>query len=632
MKQLNKIGRNDLCNCGSGKKYKYCCLRSNNNYLKFQQIMNSFVHNFDPKQEEIYSIINEIELLINGNTFSKQQNEDIKINIIQIYAKGGYDNKVLEIINTIDINSISHINGKIYILTNKMHCSLNLGIWKDACLIAIQLLEMVKLLKWGDKLESSMKSGAMIEAAKTLNLIQNELDDNSFDTIILETYNELIDAYECEKYNDIDHYVGSLANKAYIFMHSNDDEMIKLGLLSLDKVTKLKLQIGYWNGVSNDYCRLGLFYLKKKDYIQAIAYTKRDLVIVREYGSKREEISTILNLVKIYRELKQYSEARYYLKQIESISIYTQNSGIYEYCQKLRDEINEEAKQLAIQGITIGKKSLCACGSGNKYDECCGKADFDYKEIDKVIGLDSIIPYSRIVDNNKSVLKKEDQLNSLLKPVDENEKRFSFINIVNNGAYQEVYELPDMGTIHIQSAKTLLDHYPDDDLLVEVSHSLSISMLSVSALEAFLNQLVYFLYSIPEDSLPDFMKGKIPIEIRDNHMDYQRYTSFTEKIGVIGNIFCNGKWTKQAFKNYDELYKLIIIRNELVHFKSMEYYKIIPPNDNYDILKGLPSKVKLRDISNSWPLRLLNKTFAEWSYETINSAINYIKDTYYLNI
>ena len=27
LRRRNKIGRNDLCPCGSGKKYKKCCLR-----------------------------------------------------------------------------------------------------------------------------------------------------------------------------------------------------------------------------------------------------------------------------------------------------------------------------------------------------------------------------------------------------------------------------------------------------------------------------------------------------------------------------------------------------------------------------------------------------------------------------
>ncbi len=128
------------------------------------------------------------------------------------------------------------------------------------------------------------------------------------------------------------------------------------------------------------------------------------------------------------------------------------------------------------------------------------------------------------------------------------------------------------------------------------------------------------------------MKGKIPVEIKNNHTEYQRYKNFTEKISIIANIFCNEKWNRTSFKNYDELYKLILIRNELVHFKSTDYYRIIPPNDNYDILKGIPSKVKLRDISNAWPMRLLNKTFASWSYETINLSINFIKNEYNKNV
>ena len=33
-----KIGRNDLCPCGSGKKYKYCCLNNKEEAIKQKQI------------------------------------------------------------------------------------------------------------------------------------------------------------------------------------------------------------------------------------------------------------------------------------------------------------------------------------------------------------------------------------------------------------------------------------------------------------------------------------------------------------------------------------------------------------------------------------------------------------------
>ena len=34
LKGLNKIGRNDPCPCGSGKKYKHCCLKNKNKNMK----------------------------------------------------------------------------------------------------------------------------------------------------------------------------------------------------------------------------------------------------------------------------------------------------------------------------------------------------------------------------------------------------------------------------------------------------------------------------------------------------------------------------------------------------------------------------------------------------------------------
>ena len=40
----NKIGRNDYCPCGSGKKYKYCCLRD---VEKINRVINNYRKKLD---------------------------------------------------------------------------------------------------------------------------------------------------------------------------------------------------------------------------------------------------------------------------------------------------------------------------------------------------------------------------------------------------------------------------------------------------------------------------------------------------------------------------------------------------------------------------------------------------------
>lgn len=50
-----KVGRNDLCPCGSGKKYKKCCEKDNDKYNKTRQLSNSEmakVRNYESQPSE----------------------------------------------------------------------------------------------------------------------------------------------------------------------------------------------------------------------------------------------------------------------------------------------------------------------------------------------------------------------------------------------------------------------------------------------------------------------------------------------------------------------------------------------------------------------------------------------------
>ncbi len=48
----NKIGRNDFCSCGSGIKYKRCCLIKRQEYIRQQQEIERTVSEFMKKSKE----------------------------------------------------------------------------------------------------------------------------------------------------------------------------------------------------------------------------------------------------------------------------------------------------------------------------------------------------------------------------------------------------------------------------------------------------------------------------------------------------------------------------------------------------------------------------------------------------
>ncbi|WEV18641.1 SEC-C metal-binding domain-containing protein [Clostridium perfringens] len=633
---------NKLCECGSGKKYKKCCLNKKEAKKGSKDILFELLHEtinvFELKRDELENRINLIETLIANSELDKEEYNRVNLYMYQLYSFIGEDKKSLDIINNcIDSQEIDNLF-KINLLSFKLKALVNLNLRNELIENIIELKDIADSLDWNDQKHKTVKSGALIECARVLNILATEyyiengeeLDNN----LLISIYDELINNYELGNYNDIDHYTGAKSGKASILLRNESKDIQEQGLIEMNQAINLKAQSGYWNGVANSYSTLSLYYLKIKNYKQAIAYTKRDLKLTREYGSFRDEISTLNNLSYIYVETLQIKKAREVLKEALVLSEKINNSAIAIFLSERIEKINDIAKKLNMEGKKFGPKTKCVCGSGLSFEECCGEADYSYESIDKLLGLNTIVPYTNIVNKSceEGVEDNKSTLNLILRKLDKGEIRLAWNEIIFNGAYQEVYELPDMSSIHLVSAKSILENSTSDDLIKETSIALSSVMLSVSALEAFINQLIYFLKSLALDELPGFIRTKIPNELMEDHLSYQRNERFIDKINTIADIFCNGKWSNGAGKLKEDLLKLISIRNELVHFKSVEYLKIIPPQKEDKILKNLSNEVELREVSNSWPFKVLNKSFAKWSIKTIEETIDYIKTLYINNI
>ncbi|KEK12309.1 hypothetical protein EP18_06740 [Lysinibacillus sphaericus] len=100
----------------------------------------------------------------------------------------------------------------------------------------------------------------------------------------LELYDEIIEVYEKNIIHDIDHYHGALGNKLMLLKKQGKSNSINI-VDSIHEVLKKKLYVGNLQGVANAYSMLATHFLNEKDYKQAIAYSKKDIVLSREYGS-----------------------------------------------------------------------------------------------------------------------------------------------------------------------------------------------------------------------------------------------------------------------------------------------------------------------------------------------------------
>lgn len=75
-----KIGRNDKCPCGSGRKYKNCCLKKNTEVEKELNNMGELVFSFD--EEKIEKGIKRLNELLAVSHISKEQKRGIYRNLL----------------------------------------------------------------------------------------------------------------------------------------------------------------------------------------------------------------------------------------------------------------------------------------------------------------------------------------------------------------------------------------------------------------------------------------------------------------------------------------------------------------------------------------------------------------------
>jgi tetratricopeptide (TPR) repeat protein len=592
---------------------------------------------FYMERSEIKNKIEDIEKEIKGSNLSESAINDMNIMLSHMYHNVGEIKKALELLNKSITMMSKDVKTQVAIITQQLELYTELLDSNKMKDIIDRLYVLAIKLDWEVELEGLLKSGAFIQMGKSYSKMLSSVEDAKLENELKYKanyfYDELIVNYN--KYKIVDHYLGAKANKAFILLNSSNNLEQEEGVKLSEENMQEKIKEGYIKGIANNLSNLGLYYYRKQNYKLAISYTKRDLALTQRYGTINEEISTLINLGCIYIDAKQVSLAKQSFLNAKKMAEKNGNEGVIEHINinlKSLDEISRENGQV---GIKMGPKALCICGSGLKYEECCGKFDFDYTSLGKIIGLDKLVPYGEIIDENKYDVKISiNDMNSILRTFKDDEVRLSWVRIIQNNGIEEMFELLDMSSLNISSAKALLLRYNESkEIIDQVSISLSAVILSVTALEAFINQLIYFLSSIPKSDIETIIHKNIPEELLNDYISYQRNTRFTDKINIIANLFCDDTWNSGLGELYKDLFNIIYIRNELVHFKSVKYVQIIPPSKEDDnILKRINNKkVCLRDVSNSWPLKILTDSFAVWCIDTIEQTINYIKEQYIIS-
>lgn len=609
-----KIGRNDKCPCGSERKYKNCCLKKNTEVEKELNNMGELVFSFD--EEKIEKGIKRLNELLAVSNISKEQKKGIYVYLLQAYKNHGEHNNVISIFEKLrqylDFENETELELILFCYIIYAASLNELGLVEDAKEILDDILTIVEEKNVSD----ITYAGVALELSKAVMRLDQGTEK------ALEILNKAL-----KKIPKNDKNIGQIAriisNKAFILLNSKEKEEKEQGVKLLDDCLRVKIQEGDVEGICNIYCQLGMYYWREKKYDSAIAYTRKDLALSRKAGDKRAIVSSLNNLGAIYTDLNQFSKARGVLIEAKKISETLGDMQAIVIASKNLKVVNHKAKIAGMNGEKMGPAALCKCGKGLSYKECCGKADFEPEELG--FKIDNISEDIEVIQQQVAKQGRvASHIDYLLRKIKENDVRLAWTNIEIHNGWIEMKELVDMANLYLVSAEKLAKEAKEAGNYAE--KPLACIMLSCCALEAFINQAIYFI-SVSEIVIPEKLQG-----IKDDSFGFQRNTELTLKWNIIGEILCESEW-KPCAKLWNNFINLIFIRNELVHFKVSEFEQVVPrPEQVAEALKRIPKDVELNDIPHSWPLRILNPSFAEWSVKTAKEMINYIKEAYQKNL
>jgi tetratricopeptide (TPR) repeat protein len=579
-----------------------------------EQIEQAGILSLEHSETAILTAVASFKTILTRPDLSADQRLNTQLGLASALQRRGEHHAAIDVLNS--VGNLHELPEAVHSLILHLVASSYsaLGFCKEACDFFSEALARL------DKGTSNpqMRAAIALEAGKAF----STRGDSSR---ARELWQEALEYFE-GKDDAIEHYARAKANLAFDLLHDADDAKQREGVRLLGEASNLKACIGDLEGLANSYCNLGLYYWRKKQYQRAIAYTRRDLYLSRKVGDLRAIATTLGNLSQLYAELKQLSPARELLREAERIGENLGDERLIQITKKQLELINVFGKEAGERKEIIGPTAACACGSSKEYQNCCGRADFEPIDIPIIFGGVSE-DLDQIAKKVQSAGQEPSRLDFIMRQTPVSKRRLSWSRWHVHDGWVEMHELPDMANHHLLSAKALADEAksePDSP-----TKPLACAILSACALEAYINQVAFFLDEIR--GFPEARLHFIPTELSSGALEFQRNTRLEDKWNVLGQALCRGNWPPPN-NLWTDVQSLIYIRNELVHFKAADYEQVVPPpRAPHEVMRRVPAEVQTRQIPHGWPMRLLTPSFAEWCVSVTEKIIDYFKQSYSAN-
>jgi tetratricopeptide (TPR) repeat protein len=601
-----KQQRNAQCACGSGKRYKHCCLDKHRD-AKAPDISDLVREAGIKGLEHIREVRDEAErtlerLLIDPRATSADR-LNASFSLINLAQRRGDHHDALVRLDAITVHEPSHpylqaLNLRAISLTQ-------LGSHSEAAAITDDLLMRPKAA------DSPAFAWWKLEAGRTYHLAGRTED-------AIRVTEDAIVFFKNAK-NEMEHLTRAESNLAIFKLKSTKEEEIDQAERALERTCDIKIAIGDSEGASTNFSQLSIHHFRRGRFEKAIAYGRKDLKLSRLVGDDRAVASTLGNMAGIYMHLWQLSDARRFNRETAEIGGRLNNPNILEKAAAVARQIEEAGRYASAHGIQIGKNAECACRSGKKYVDCCGRADHEPVALRMPIG-----GFSEDLGDIKAALKSAGHqpltLDFAMRDTDEARQRISWSQMHGHDGWFEIFELPDMANIHLNAAESLAKTAAEHE--DAISEPIACAMLAVSALEAFINSTVYFANEARKSR-----DIALPPELLADAFLYQRRTELSQKWDALGRALCS-VWPPPA-PLWSNFLKLVQLRNELVHYKAEGFTRVAPATrDPPEPLRGLPSEIVLRDLPTSWPVRLLTPSFARWSVTVAKDLMRHFRTSY----
>jgi tetratricopeptide (TPR) repeat protein len=418
-----------------------------------------------------------------------------------------------------------------------------------------------------------------------------------------------------------EHLLRARANIGMELLKSDDPDQVAEGERILYETADGKALVGDAEGLTNNYSALSLHYAREGRWERAIAFARRDLKLTRLIGDEHQLCATLGNMATIYIRTLQLSAARRCLEEARAIGERLGQKHTLDMVAGNLAAAQAVARDASARGVPVGARTPCACGSGEMFKDCCGRADFEPDT--PLINFDETPNSEGLTFRNMRPRDEHGRLDMMLSPGIKD--RFSWTTVEGHDGWVSIAELPDVATYHLKAARNLSAAARDT---MRFDEPLAACLLSVCGAEAFINTLTFFIADTAQASAahPTSLLGKAATLVGDP-LSYQRATELTLKWAAIGEALAGPNWIQP--ERWRAFTVLVSIRNELVHFKAANFEQVSPaPNHLHEILRRLPPEVELRQVPHSWPARLLTASFARWCVETTDGVIDMLKAGY----